>query len=260
METFTAALSDACRAGKALQDCHAQRQTQNRHHIQPERARQTQLRRHDIQQEQQASCSLETDDDYCSEEREDYKEKWEELQKYRAHVQMAYEDVLKDMNTRLEEMEKQRLATQRHHREMVEKMEEKHDTDMKETKRASMQADILKLKSEAMSAAKLKELQQSYDKQHQEVETLRSRLAEKEKALHQLKDQIEAQEKEVKLQRMTADRDQVAEQLRMWAEIESMVSRLPEYEKVEQLVRGIFKEVEKIKGKAVHKRAVSWRE
>ncbi len=235
IEDFNTALSRACEAGEALQDCYV-----------------------DEKRKALDTCLLETEGD-CLEERRDYKEKCEELIKYEKHLKEAYEKEYTNLKESLREMEMKRQTSEREHKNTVEEMEQKHN---ELTRNISLQADLQKLQDQASAAANLTEMKQSYQDKQEEVEGLRSKLAEKEKALYELGDQIEMLEKKVKIQLMIVDKEHMEEQLRTCVQIEDMLSHLPDIdcEKIYPLVKDISAAVEEMKGKAVNKRAVSWRQ
>ena len=230
LEAFDAALSKTQEAGRILKDCQKEEQ--------PVSAE---------------ICSLKTDDQ-CLEERKEYKESCKELEENKKHVKEALERVL---NAYLKEIEKERLICEKEHNDTVREMNERHSAEVKE-----LSTNLRKLQLEATEATELKEMKQLYQQRQEEVESLRARLGEKEKALNQLREEIEVRESQVKMQQMMVGKERMEEQLKMFSQIEDMVSRLPDIdcEKIEPLVKDIAAAMEEMKGKAGNKRAVSWRE
>ena len=238
IEDFNAALSKACVAGKALQDC-----------------------RTEEKQKGSDVCSLE-EDGFCLEERKEYEEKCEKLLKYEKHLKEAYENDYKELKEALKEVEKQLLTNEKDHKDRIEAIEQKHNTELKElAENLSLHADLQVLQSEASVAARLKELKQSYQEKQEEVQSLRTKLAEKEKVLYQLGGQIQVLENEVKRQLMIIDKEHMEQQLQTCTQIEGLVSRLPcvDGDEIESVVKEIAAAIEEMKGKTGSKRAVSWR-
>lgn len=235
IDAFNSALSKACAAGRALQRCCEEKQSGN------------------------VEGCLDEGGHHCQAELKDYKEKCLELTTYEKHLKEAYEEEHKSLLERLREMEEKKKVSDREHKMEVDVIQRKHVEEVKELQgKITLQAEFQSLQHNSSIQIELNKLMKSYQEKQNEVEDLRTKLAEKEKALFQLGDKIELMQRQV----LMSNKEYTEKQLKRCQQIEGMLSRLQTVKSGKEmgdLTTEIFEKTGKMKASSMNKRSTSWR-
>ena len=253
IESFNLRLSETKKAGEVLEACRKGERRRSDSHIQLKQ------------------------DKYSCAEWTDYKEKCEKLVERGKQMKEAYNSRLEKLEREIVDMKDMKQIHNKEHQLEMDKIKRECNEEVSGLKDAiqthTEYQELLQqmVQDKEFKVSRLEQLKETYKKQSNEVEKLRTNLASKEKSLNDLHKTIEKLERELGNLKRNDRRDimviihkkeNTKEQLKRCQQIEELISHLPDVngtQEREKLIAEISEEAAKMKASSMNKRSTSWK-